>query len=972
MANWSRVQEALQELGVPGQKEGRVQDARQYLTELATPGPSSLPDYTLHSGSHSDNVIFRLVELKATFGFSLGEYEAYLLAVSAYLHDLGMFFAEKELPNLEELRYCPDDKCDPISKYDVRKEMEASEQIRRLHHLLGVYMLEHDSRAKEVIEEDIRPYLFVICRGHRGADLKSVSCGCYTTKMFHGEKIRLGFLAALLRLADALDFDQERESQSVFESQAAAFLKSPSALARRIAHYFITSSSVERSEEGGNPSLRCVLRFAVPLTKINGRSYLDFLVTLFEGYRDKLNQDELNIDRYPLVFANELRIHSMKAVMEPATIVGVSELPERIVQAINKSECKNITAFLAQLAPAQLVQFPIDDNPFLNRAAIRAKEDFVGRKDITRKVLEAIRGGQCVSIVGPHRIGKTSFLFHIRDDDVLQSHGMDFSRWVMVYCTGQDRGGKEDLENYLLSRIQSETSLLSRYERLDQLAKDLVAKGLKVVLLLDEFEEFVTNTNTKQSFFIALRSLVEVNNALTLVTSSSVPLSELSRVPGSCLPARFFQRFREFSLGPFDPQEADDLVNFSQRAGITFSARTRKFIAEMAGLHPFFLQIACDRVFEWYKDRGSDAEWDNADYEILRRDIGKDLESHFTYTWERLDLASRSALCKLESVRGDPNYSQCLQELEKHGMIFYRRDRGHYDYMSGSLKEFVQRKNDAIKSELRSGTLLGRQLGVAQIQQKVGSGGMSTVYRGYQLSLGRTVAVKVLSLDAHHEDEFERLKEEAQALAQLDHTNILPIIDFGREGDLAYIVTKYIPGGTLADRISDGLSVETAIKIATQLAEALYYAHQNHIIHRDVKPGNVLMDTDGKPLLADFGLVKCLTAAKDLTMSDAFLGTPAYIAPEQAEGQVDFRSDIYSLGIVLYEMLTGRLPFEEKDGLKTIPKKLQEPPPPSFFTPDLPPAIEQIVLKAIAPRPEDRYQSALEMRDALRAISVVQ
>jgi serine/threonine protein kinase len=269
--------------------------------------------------------------------------------------------------------------------------------------------------------------------------------------------------------------------------------------------------------------------------------------------------------------------------------------------------------------------------------------------------------------------------------------------------------------------------------------------------------------------------------------------------------------------------------------------------------------------------------------------------------------------------------------------------------------------------------LIDRVLGSARIVEKIGVGGMATVYKGYQFSLDRFVAVKVLSRDVQREEFLTRFQREAQAVAKLRHPNVLSIYDFGQEEDLAYIIMDYISGGTLADLIRNGMSLKRAIEIAIQVGDALHYAHEREIVHRDVKPANILIDTSGRPLLTDFGLVKFLVPSDhSLTQPDTSMGTPAYMAPEQATngGEVDARSDIYALGTVLYEMVTGYLPFEAGNDIRVmIFKKLSEPPPsPRQFEPSVPADVEQVILKALAPEPENRYQNASEMTQALRSV----
>ena len=266
--------------------------------------------------------------------------------------------------------------------------------------------------------------------------------------------------------------------------------------------------------------------------------------------------------------------------------------------------------------------------------------------------------------------------------------------------------------------------------------------------------------------------------------------------------------------------------------------------------------------------------------------------------------------------------------------------------------------------------LIGQSLGRYHILEQLGEGGMATVYKAYDTRLERHVAVKVILPQKLLAEKFiKRFDREAKALAQLSHPNIVKVIDYGEHEGLPYLVMEYIPGGTLKQKLAGKpIPWKQAIQMLTPVARALSTAHQNKIIHRDVKSSNILIAQNGEPMLSDFGIAKLLEADEtlELTGTGVGVGTPEYMSPEQAQGNaVDARSDIYSLGVVLYEMVTGRKPFQAETPMAVVWKLASEPlPGPKQFVKDLPDALEGLLLKALAKKPSDRFQSMDAMAKA--------
>ncbi len=276
--------------------------------------------------------------------------------------------------------------------------------------------------------------------------------------------------------------------------------------------------------------------------------------------------------------------------------------------------------------------------------------------------------------------------------------------------------------------------------------------------------------------------------------------------------------------------------------------------------------------------------------------------------------------------------------------------------------------------------LTGQTIDRYHILEQIGEGGMAVVYKAFDSRLQTEVALKIIQTDAFPAQSLARMlarfQREAQTLARLQHSNIIGIIDYGEYEQTPYLVMEYLPGGTLKQLLGEPMPFKKAAAMLLPIAQALGHAHKQGIIHRDIKPSNILFSPSGDPMLTDFGIAKLIQDADEthtLTDTGVGIGTPDYMAPEQGLGKpIDARADIYSLGIIFYELITGQKPFSAETPMAVILKHMTDPlPNPAEMIPGLPPQVVKVLLKAVAKKTKNRYKSMADFAKALQLLVAI-
>jgi tRNA A-37 threonylcarbamoyl transferase component Bud32 len=610
------------------------------------------------------------------------------------------------------------------------------------------------------------------------------------------------------------------------------------------------------------------------------------------------------------------------------------------------------------------------ENPYMNRVMIRDPAEFVGRKVEIEKVFSRIGAArpQSVSIVGERRIGKSSLLYHLSRPEVYAKNLTDPSRYVFVLV---DLHGLGDLNvseffDLLLDEISAAAGISrpqgisSGYFAMKQFLPELHRNGRKLVLLWDEFDSVTRNRKFGEEFFSFFRSMANRYD-IAYVTTAVRELQEICHTESVAV-SPFFNIFTNLYLRTFSPEEARELIcGPSGRSEIPLDEHEPALL-DVAGYFPFFLQLACCSLFDQLAE---DGQKERA-VERARLQFAEEARPHVLYLWHHLEPELREVV-RVIARGGNPatRLSYAEDRLLRDGYLINTRNglKLFSSLFCRWLDEF-DRTSSWPGVAVTGHAVESRTTTPAQrytVLRQLGQGGMSTVMLAHDNLLEQDVALKILNRELYTQPGILlRFKRETALARELHHPNICPVFDLVEEAGFYKIAMKYIDGITLKDRIraSQGLGIPEFVEVARQILRGLDAAHRI-LIHRDLKPHNIMLDRQGHVYILDFGLAHS-PADEDPTLLGSVVGTPAYMSPEQIEGsRVDHRSDLYSLGVIFFEMATGECPFSADTVEELFEKhRTVSPPSPAKLRPDIPSEIESMILSLLTKSPAERPSSA--------------
>ncbi len=636
--------------------------------------------------------------------------------------------------------------------------------------------------------------------------------------------------------------------------------------------------------------------------------------------------------------------------------------------------------------------------PFVVGQWVRG-EKFYGRRAQIEEILEGPRNS--LWLLGTRRIGKTSLLKQLEHmtaqspergyfpifwdfqgaSDPAELH-LDFADALL------DAEERLEEQGLLLSDLESDDLFTS----LGHLRRKLKTKNLKLLLLCDEVEELIKLNQKDPSLLRKLRRAMQSREDVRSVLASTIRLWELAEQRQDTSP--FLHGFTPpLYIQTLNDEEARALIRQDQLPGKSrpdFDDKVIETIRSRCDNHPYLIQIVCKRfqeagrLDEAIEEVATDqmvSFFFSVDFEMLsemERDICRIISKHSAATSNSIQ---ESLADGTDSFRGS------LQRLESLGFI--RRDsERRFTLVNTFFRRWLEdwtpserarppapRPKPGSSSEdptLTHNVELGIINDRYELLQKVGEGATGIVYKSYDRMLQVRVGLKVLRSEFTNNDIIlERFRQEIVLSRDIAHPNILRVYHLGESEGKKYLTMQWVEGITLARLIADEapLSTEVCRSMGQKLASALEAAHSRKILHRDIKPQNVLLDVEREPFLTDFGVARLL-GEPGITRSGVFLGTPNYASPEQAKLQaLDERSDIYALGVVLFEMATGERPFTAENSNDVLELHISAPAPdPREFHPSIETELSRIIVRCLKKSPDDRYPSAMELGKALEDV----
>jgi len=630
-------------------------------------------------------------------------------------------------------------------------------------------------------------------------------------------------------------------------------------------------------------------------------------------------------------------------------------------------------------------------NPYLNRLMIQAPAQFFGRGKEVSRILSRIGGQrpQSVSIVGERRIGKSSLLFHLTWPEVRKRYPNHDDHLLVVFFDLQQL---HDLppEQFLLllaDRIRKASGDAEKaspataggYRDFQTLLEKLTTAGKRLALLFDEFDAITSNPLFGKEFYSFLRSMAN-NNAVSYVTSSRVELQTLCHST-EIADSPFFNIFSNLYLRPFERSEALDLiVRPSREAGRPLESHSIEII-QMAGYLPFYLQIACSACFDHLEEFPGQA----LDVSAVEARFLEEATPHFEYLVDHLGEAEIRVLTavanaiqprieEMASVRrlvrdgylteaAKDQYTICSRLLAGHLLQRAAAEQGGRSGQSGG---------GSGSRVLRPGDRLEQY----EVLSKIDEGGMGYVYQARDSVLGRKVAMKIIRPELLGTETLRRrFLQEARLAAGLSHPAITAVFELIEHEDRVVLIMEWLEGKTLKQKIREEGRIpwKQVARWASQAAAGLEAAHRKGIVHRDIKSANLFLTPGDQLKILDFGLAKNVAPisasalTSELSSAGMVIGTIDYMSPEQACAErVDHRTDLFSLGIVCFEALTGALPFRRSSAAASVDAILNQPTPDlALYEVEGVERIEPILNRMLEKNPGRRYQSAAQLEKDL-------